>query len=112
VLIVPPTLDPFVATVWRFVRRDTDAREFERWVYGRTDELENRLGTQKALDVLSADYGTSADVADVRKIMRAFAEQASASLPCRCVTLADVAVVETGSPKDELGTIDERRSRG
>jgi hypothetical protein len=81
VLIVPPTLDPFVVTVWRFVRGDTDAREFERWVYARTDELENRLGAQTALDVLSADYGTSGAVANVRKIMRAFAEQASSSLP-------------------------------
>jgi hypothetical protein len=112
VLIVRPTLDPFVVTVWRFVRGDTDAREFEQWLYARTDELENRLGAQKALDVLSADYGTSEAVANIRKTMRAFAEQASSPLPCKCVTLANVAVVEMGSPDDELGTIEERRTRG
>jgi hypothetical protein len=44
--------------------------------------------------------------------LRAFAAQASLSLPCRCVTLSSVAVVEMGSPGDELATIDERRSRG
>src|SRR5262249_8900980 len=48
----------------------------------------------------------------VRNILRAFATQASLSLPCKCVTLANVAVVEMGSPGDELATIDERRSRG
>jgi hypothetical protein len=75
-------------------------------VYGRTDEVENRLGAQKVRDVLSADYGTSASVANVRKIMRAFAEQASSSVPCRCVTLSNVAVVAMGSPENELGAID------
>ena len=104
-------LDPFILDIWRFVRGDTEPREFEQWLYARPDELEGRLGAQKALDVLSADYGTSGAIEDVRKIMRAFAEQAS-SLPCRCVTLANVAVVEMGSPGDELGTIDKRRSRG
>ena len=105
--------DPFILDIWRFVRGDTEPREFEQWLYARTNELENCLGAQKALDVLSADYGASAAVADVRKILRAFAEQASSSLPCRCVTLANVAVVEMGSAGDEvLGTIEERRSRG
>ena len=79
---MPPTLDPFVVTVWRFVCGDTDAREFERWVYARTDERENRLGAQKALDVLSADYGAPTAVAGVRNILRAFATQASLSMPC------------------------------
>ena len=55
-------------TVWRFVRGDTDAREFERWLYARTEEFENRLGAQKALDVLSADYGASGALANVRKM--------------------------------------------
>ena len=105
-------LDPFILDIRRFVRGDTEPREFEQWLYARTDELERRLGAQKALDVLSADYGTSGAVANVRKIMRAFVEHASSSLACRCVTLADVAVVEMGSPEDEPGTIDERRSRG
>lgn len=106
-------LDSFILDIWRFVRGDTEAREFEQWLYARTDELENRLGGQNALAVLSADYGVSAAVADVRKILRAFAEQASSSLPCRCVTLANVAVVEMGSPGDQvLETIEERRSRG
>lgn len=91
---------------------DTEPREFERWLYARTNELEDRLGAQKALDVLSADYGASATVADVRRILRSFAEQASSSLLCRCVTLANVAVVEMGSPGNELGTIEGRRSRG
>ena len=105
-------LDPFTLDIWRFVRGDTEPREFERWLYAQADELERRLGAQKALDVLSADYGASAAVASVRKILRAFAAQASLSLPCRCVTLANVAVVEMGSRGDELATIDERRSRG
>jgi hypothetical protein len=107
-----PMLDPFVSDVWRFVRGDTEPREFEGWLYARTDELESRLGNQKALDVLAADYGSAAAVASVRKILRAFAEQASSSLPCRCVTLSNVAVVQMGSPGDEVGTIEERRSRG
>lgn len=105
-------LDPFILDIWRFVRGDTEPREFEQWLYARTNELENRLGAQKALDVLSADYGASAAVANVRKILLVFAAQASLSLSCRCVTLANVAVVEMGSPGDELRTIDERRSRG
>ena len=106
-------LDSFTLDIWRFVRGDTGPREFEQWLYARTDELERRLGAQKALGVLSADYGASAAVADVRRTLRQVAEQASSSLPCRCVTLSNVAVVEMGSPGDEaLGTIEERRSRG
>jgi hypothetical protein len=107
-----PMLDPFVFDMWRFVRGDTGPREFEQWLYARTDELENRLGNQKALDLLAADYGSAVAVASVRKILRAFAAQASLSLPCRCVTLANVTVVEMGSPGDEVGTIEVRRSRG
>lgn len=106
-------LDPFTLDIWRFVRGDTGPREFEQWLYARTDELEGRLGAQKALDVLSADYGASGAVADVRKSLREVVELASSSLPCKCVTLSNVAVVEMGSPGDEaLGTIEERRSRG
>jgi hypothetical protein len=105
-------LDPFTLEMWRFVRGDIEPRDFERWVYAQADEFECRLGAQNALDVLSADYGTPTAVAEVRKLLRAFAAQASLSLPCRCVTLANVAVVEMGSPGDELATIDERRSRG
>lgn len=90
-------LDSFTLDIWRFVRGDTGPREFEQWLYARTDELERRLGAQKALDVLSADYGASAAVADVRRTLRQVAEQASSSLPCRCITLSNVAVVEMGS---------------
>ena len=106
-------IDPFVLNVWRFVRGDIDPREFERWLYARSDELGNRVGAQKALRLLSADYRSSTDVANVREILCGFAEEASSSLPCRCVTLANVAVVEMGSAgNDVLATIEERRSRG
>jgi len=105
-------IDPFVLNVWRFVRGDTDPREFERWVYAHTDQLEGRVGASEALDVLSADYASSAAVANVRKFLRAFVEQASSSLRCQCVTLANLAVLEMGAENDVLATIQQRRSRG
>jgi hypothetical protein len=104
--------DPFVVEIWRFVRGDTDPREFEQWAYARADELESRLGGRDALDVLSADFGSSAAVANVRQILRAFAARTSSWLECSCVTLAKVAVVDMGSRGDEMATIEERRSRG
>lgn len=107
---LPPT-DPFIQRIWEFVRGDMDTREFEQWLY--TDgmgELETRLGSEKALDVLSADYGSAAAVAEVRNTLRAFATGISTLLACRCVTLPKVAVVEMGS--EVVATIAERRSRG
>jgi hypothetical protein len=107
-----PTLDPRLITIWRFVRGDLDAAVFERWAYEHSDDLEGMFGKQDALHVLAADYRSTEAIAGVKNTLRQHAARAS-SLRCRCVTLADTAVVDMGSDSSEvMASIEEKRSRG
>jgi len=107
-----PTLDPRLITIWQFVRGDLDAGVFERWAYEHSDDLEGMFGKQDALYVLAADYRLTEAIALVKDTLRPHAARAS-SLRCRCVTLADTAVVDMGSDSSEvMASIEEKRWRG
>jgi hypothetical protein len=43
-----------IVSLWRFVRGDFEARDFERWACESRD-LEARLGSDWYMDVISAD---------------------------------------------------------
>ena len=104
--------DPFLADLWRFVRGDGESAEFEQWIYAHSEELESRLGEQPALEVLTSDFRSSADVACVKQLLREYAERES-ELECRCITLPTVAAIDMGEESNTVfETIEQRRSRG
>ena len=104
--------DPLVAELWRFVRGDAEAAEFEQWIYGHSDELESRLGKRSALEVLASDFRSAEAFTTVRQVLRDYAERVS-ELACRCITLSNVAVIDMGDDSERvLASIEERRSRG
>src|SRR5688572_1825411 len=86
--------DPDIDSVWRFVRGDTPPDEFARWTYSH-DALEPELGPDLYLEVISADLRDRETVFRLRQRLREWAEHASA-LPCRCLTLADRALLDMG----------------
>jgi hypothetical protein len=105
-------LESVLAEVWRFVRGDTDVPAFERWVYENTEALSSRLEPKAFHVVLSADYRSPGDARAVRDIFREYAIRAS-SLPCRCVTLCNCAVVDMGEDGQQcLASVERRYTRG
>ena len=104
------SLDPTLETIWRFVRRDLPAREFEQWLYA-TPALEERLGSQFYLDAVSADFADREQLYQLRARFEKFA-QASTSRACECVTLADFAVVPMAAEVPAIDSLDQLARRG
>lgn len=80
--------------VWRFVRGDEPASEFEAWVYG-AKTLEARLGSDLYFEVISTDFSRPEAGEALRSTLAAFAR----SLPgpdCTCIRLRDMPVVDMG----------------
>lgn len=105
----PPPSDS-VTPVWRFVRGDTPVAEFERWS-NETDALEQVLGKPLYMELISTDFRNAEEVDRIRGRLRTFAEGVS-ELACRCVTLADLDVVDMGEHEGVFATLDERKERG
>ena len=85
---------------------------FEQWVYAHSDDLESRLGTPAALQLLAADYRSPEAVMRVKELLREYLDRVSA-LECRCMTVPDVAVIDMGRESEAvLATIEQQRSRG
>jgi len=104
--------DPALADLWRFVRGDATVAVFEQWIYARSDELERRLGQEKALEVLAADYRSSEAVVRVKELLRDYLESVWTD-ECRCITLPKLAVIDMGEESNQaLATIERRRARG
>jgi hypothetical protein len=110
--VTRPADDSALADLWRFVRGDTGIAAFEQWIYACSDEVESRLGKPAVLELLAADYRSPEAVARVKELLREYVERVS-SLECRCVTLANVAVIDMREESESvLATIQARRSRG
>jgi hypothetical protein len=111
-IVTTPISDVVIADLWRFIRGDAEVAEFEQWIYVHSKELLSLLGEQTALQVLASDFKSPQAVAGVKRILRRNAERVS-NLQCRCVTLANVAVIDMGEEsKRVLATIEQRRLRG
>ena len=103
-------MDGELAVVWRFVRRDLDARTFERWLYEQP-QLEQRLGPQLYMEVVSVDFGNAEALFQVRRKLESYARVHS-DMSCECVTLPDTAVVDMAHPGVLLDHFEELRRRG
>jgi hypothetical protein len=69
--------------LWRFVRRDLTAPEFEQWLY-QSPELERLLGHERYLELLSADYRDPTVVHATRLHLRSWLLPAK-EYACSCV---------------------------
>lgn len=58
--------------IWRFIVGDTDLREFERWV-SESPDLEETLGEDIYLDLISSDYGNPEAVATLQHSLETWA---------------------------------------
>jgi hypothetical protein len=103
---------PDVLEIWRFVRGDTPAGDFEEWFYSNED-LEPKLGAALYLEVISADFSNRDAVHRLRQSLAAWAEKFE-RLECRCVRLADFAVVAMGDVQavEVFATLEQQKRRG
>jgi len=103
-------MDSILDVIWRFVRGDTDAKEFELWLYAQ-ETLEDFLGNKLYLDIISADYRSGDAKWRVRKALEEFARSVS-SMSCECSALPNTAVIPMACPGDAISRFDEIRLRG
>ena len=104
------SLDPTLATIWRFVRRDMSATDFEQWLYA-TPALEERLGPQFYLEAVSADFRDREQLYHLRERFEQFARGVTPRT-CECVTLADFAVVPMAAQVPAMDSLDTLARRG
>ena len=84
--------DTYVMELWKFVRADMPTDQFEPWLY-RQDDLEQTVGKNLYLDLISTNYTNPKEVFYVREKLKSFLRP---SLKCECPTLADFVVVPMG----------------
>lgn len=91
-------ITPELQEVWRFVRGDTTPKAFEHWVCADA-ALEQAFGQNLHLDLISADYSDHRVIDELKARLGVWA-QALSRLECRCVTMADLSVVDMGEDAD------------
>ncbi len=79
-------------TLWKFVRGDLTAPEFESWLYAH-EGLENTLGSALHLELIAANYQNHEDVFNVQETLRTSLRP---PLKCECLLLPDLAVIPMG----------------
>lgn len=95
--------------IWRFLRGDTSATAFERWICA-TPDAEAELGPELYLRTVSADFRDAHEVDAVRAALESFL-RTSRPGPCACVEVRDTDVVEMTDQR-RLATVTEVRRRG
>jgi hypothetical protein len=102
--------DPDLLTIWRFLRGETQPKDFEAWICSNL-YLEERIGAALYLDVISADYRDYDAVDKIKQDLSAWAQPLSPS--CRCITLRDLDVVDMSHENLVVfETLSERLDRG
>jgi len=97
-------------TLWRFVRRDTDPREFERWLYA-DPNIEAMLGDSLYMAAIETKFGDCESVFQLRRRIRAFALTHDSS-NCLCVRHSDITVIAMGQHEEFFATLETTRERG
>lgn len=98
-------------TLWKFVRGDLTAPDFEVWLYAHK-ELEAGLGNALYLELRSANYRHHEDVFDVREKLRTSLRP---PLKCECLPLSGLAVIPMGCDGLDqrfFATVEEVRAYG
>lgn len=102
--------DTFYESLWRFLRADLGPRELERWLCS-SDAAEDNLGPALHLEAISTDFRSADAVDQLREALRAHA-RAAWPRDCRCIELADKAVVDMGDHEEAFRSIEETKKRG
>lgn len=103
-------MDASLVTIWRFIRGDLPAAEFERWLYAH-EELESAVGAPGYLALISTDFRDPVAVRRARSQLAKYARSATV-MACECVTLADTAVIDMANPGHALDHLREEAVRG
>jgi hypothetical protein len=96
-------------TLWKFVRGDLAAPEFESWLYN-NEKLEDALGSALHFELISANYRNHEDVFDIQEKLRTFLRP---PLKCECLPLPDRTIIPMGCDgldKRFFATVQEIRS--
>lgn len=100
-----------IEKLWKFVRGDLSTSDFESWIYA-DKNLEDMLGNEDYLELISVDYKSSAKAYETRQKIK----QHLSRFPqkCQCIILADVDLTDMGSEKEEkvFETLDEIKAHG
>jgi len=97
-------------TLWRFVRGDTDPREFERWLYA-DQTLEAVLGDSLYLASIETDFGDRESVFQLKEQLRAFASTHDLS-NCLCIRHPNITVIGMGHHEYFFASLETTRERG
>lgn len=103
--------EQFADTLWRFVRGDMPASEFEAWVY-RDETIETFLGPEAYLDLISADFGSEKSTPEIRLHLKNLLLENIPDQACQCVRLADSAIVDMGEHEEIFKTLTRTYERG
>ena len=108
---MPKPIAPIVEHIWRFIRGDLSPRGFESWICS-APGAEEVLGHDAHFAAISADYRSADEIGALQKQLRAVADS-SPPFTCRCVQLADEAVLDMGVETNiTLQTLESRKVRG
>lgn len=103
-------MDAASDVIWRFVRGDLPATEFERWLYAHGN-LEATLGVPLYLELISTDFRDATAVRAARRTLDAYARSLG-PLPCECISLADLAIVPMSGEPGPLDAFEQLARRG
>lgn len=87
-----------IQRIWEFIRGDLPVDLFERWVYEPGD-LEDRIGQQLFLDIVSVDFKSRSEVSLLKKKLEEIMLK-NHTLICECITLKNLAVTDMGTEKE------------
>jgi hypothetical protein len=93
-----------IETLWEFIRGDLSTSQFEQWAYT-SEELESQLGTELHLETVSTDFRSDGAVYCLKRALEEYAHAHTRSR-CRCVRLADLAVVDMGVENPEIAPLE------
>ena len=71
-------------TMWSFLRGDTSAENFEKFVYT-NESIEGVVGKRKYLELLSAGYRDEKDIIELKQTLKIWLE-ANCVRTCACIT--------------------------
>jgi hypothetical protein len=97
-------------TLWRFVRGDTDPREFEKWLYA-DQTLEAVLCDSLYLASIETDFGDRESVFQLKEQLRAFASTHDLS-NCLRIRHPNITVIGMGYHEDFFASLETTHERG
>lgn len=100
-----------IENIWKFIRGDMLASDFEKWVYA-DPTLENLFGKLLHLEIISANFSSKDMVFQLKTTLKEFATSLT-NPSCMCLQLSNIAVIDMGDESEEVfATLDKIRKRG